>query len=222
MSKLQQGVGRRGCRIVARCSEKALFLWYSLRPLDIAFLRAIHEKVNIVPVIGKADCLTPAEVQHKKEKVRRLTLLVVRAEEMHTEGNQSVLNTCLFAVALNLLFPRILDYHYQNAQPLAIQVGASGIRSVWKTKCWRPQPWWTSHHDFWCPIPGTFLFHRSSNYLFQLLWAQIRQELTENRINIYEFPECDSDEDEEFKAQDAEMKVGTGEATKVYSGDVFG
>ncbi|XP_048373890.1 septin-1 [Sphaerodactylus townsendi] len=75
---------------------------HGLRPLDTAFLCAIHDKVNIVPVIGKADCLTPAEVQQKKEK--------------------------------------------------------------------------------------------------------IRQELEENGINIYEFPECDSDEDEGFKAQDAEMK----------------
>uniref|UniRef100_A0A670JBW5 Septin-type G domain-containing protein n=1 Tax=Podarcis muralis TaxID=64176 RepID=A0A670JBW5_PODMU len=75
---------------------------HGLRPLDIVFLRAIHGKVNIVPVIGKADSLTPTEVKHKKEK--------------------------------------------------------------------------------------------------------IRQELEENGINIYEFPDCDSDEDEEFKAQDAEMK----------------
>ncbi|KAL7977552.1 hypothetical protein Chor_009501 [Crotalus horridus] len=42
-----------------------------LRPLDIEFLRAIHDKVNILPVIGKADCLTPSEVQHKKEKIRQ-------------------------------------------------------------------------------------------------------------------------------------------------------
>ncbi|XP_053120080.1 septin-1 isoform X2 [Hemicordylus capensis] len=75
---------------------------HGLRPLDIAFLHAIHDKVNIMPVIGKADSLTPTEVQHKKEKIRR--------------------------------------------------------------------------------------------------------ELVENGINIYEFPDCDSDEDEEFKAQDAAMK----------------
>ncbi|XP_074063947.1 septin-1 isoform X1 [Macrotis lagotis] len=73
-----------------------------LRPLDVAFLRAVHEKVNIVPVIGKADALTPKETQMLKQK--------------------------------------------------------------------------------------------------------IREQLTEQGINIYQFPDCDSDEDEDFKKQDAEMK----------------
>nr|XP_020740350.1 septin-1 isoform X3 [Odocoileus virginianus texanus] len=74
-----------------------------LRPLDVAFLRAVHEKVNIIPVIGKADALMPKETQALKQK--------------------------------------------------------------------------------------------------------IREQLKEEEINIYQFPECDSDEDEDFKRQDAEMKV---------------
>ncbi|XP_047389915.1 septin-1 isoform X2 [Sciurus carolinensis] len=73
-----------------------------LRPLDVAFLRAVHEKVNIIPVIGKADALMPMETQALKQK--------------------------------------------------------------------------------------------------------IRDQLKEEEINIYQFPECDSDEDEDFKRQDAEMK----------------
>ncbi|XP_069507745.1 septin-4-like isoform X2 [Ambystoma mexicanum] len=43
---------------------------HGLRPLDIEFMKAIHNKVNIVPVIGKADSLTLAEVQKKKQKIR--------------------------------------------------------------------------------------------------------------------------------------------------------
>ena len=31
--------------------------------------------------------------------------------------------------------------------------------------------------------------------------------MKEEEINIYQFPDCDSDEDEDFKRQDAEMKV---------------
>uniref|UniRef100_A0A8C0DM31 Septin n=2 Tax=Balaenoptera musculus TaxID=9771 RepID=A0A8C0DM31_BALMU len=73
-----------------------------LRPLDVAFLRAVHEKVNIIPVIGKADALMPKETQALKQK--------------------------------------------------------------------------------------------------------IREQLQEEEINIYQFPDCDSDEDEDFKRQDAEMK----------------
>ncbi|XP_069040625.1 septin-5-like isoform X4 [Lepisosteus oculatus] len=43
---------------------------HGLRPLDVEFMRALHEKVNIVPVLAKADTLTPAEVRKKKMKIR--------------------------------------------------------------------------------------------------------------------------------------------------------
>ena len=36
---------------------------------------------------------------------------------------------------------------------------------------------------------------------------QIRAEIEKHSIRIYEFPDCDSDEDEEFKGQDAELKA---------------
>ncbi|KAJ3589746.1 hypothetical protein NHX12_010589 [Muraenolepis orangiensis] len=39
-----------------------------LRPLDVECMRALHEKVNIVPVLAKADSLTPAEVRRMKIK----------------------------------------------------------------------------------------------------------------------------------------------------------
>uniref|UniRef100_A0A3B4BCL4 Septin-type G domain-containing protein n=1 Tax=Periophthalmus magnuspinnatus TaxID=409849 RepID=A0A3B4BCL4_9GOBI len=39
-----------------------------LRPLDVEFMKALHEKVNIVPVLAKADTLTPSEVRKKKIK----------------------------------------------------------------------------------------------------------------------------------------------------------
>lgn len=40
-----------------------------------------------------------------------------------------------------------------------------------------------------------------------LLCPQIREEIEQYGIKIYQFPDCDSDEDEEFKQQDAELKV---------------
>lgn len=39
----------------------------------MAFLRAVHEKVNIIPVIGKADALMPKETQALKQKVCLVT-----------------------------------------------------------------------------------------------------------------------------------------------------
>ncbi|XP_049890964.1 septin-5-like isoform X1 [Epinephelus moara] len=43
---------------------------HGLRPLDVACMKALHEKVNIVPVVAKADSLTQAEVYRKKQKIR--------------------------------------------------------------------------------------------------------------------------------------------------------
>ncbi|XP_064613485.1 septin-2B-like isoform X2 [Liolophura sinensis] len=42
---------------------------YGLKPLDIAFMKAAHHKVNIVPVIAKADTLTKREVQNLKQRI---------------------------------------------------------------------------------------------------------------------------------------------------------
>lgn len=39
------------------------------------------------------------------------------------------------------------------------------------------------------------------------LKARILQDLEDNHIQLYQFPDCDSDEDEEFKQQDRELKA---------------
>ena len=44
---------------------------YRLRPVDVEFMRALHEKVNVVPLIAKADCLTPNEIKKLKDRVSR-------------------------------------------------------------------------------------------------------------------------------------------------------
>ncbi|KAJ0173093.1 hypothetical protein K1T71_011269 [Dendrolimus kikuchii] len=50
---------------------------HGLKPLDIEFMKQLHNKVNIVPVIAKADCLTKKEVQRLKSRVM---------EEIEREG----------------------------------------------------------------------------------------------------------------------------------------
>jgi septin family protein len=44
---------------------------FRLKPLDVAFMKAIHNKVNIVPVIAKADTLTLKERERLKKRVSR-------------------------------------------------------------------------------------------------------------------------------------------------------
>lgn len=45
------------------------------------------------------------------------------------------------------------------------------------------------------------------SFRFCLARTQIREEIDKFGIKVYQFPECDSDEDEEFKQQDRELKV---------------
>ncbi|KAG0418209.1 hypothetical protein HPB47_005047 [Ixodes persulcatus] len=44
---------------------------HGLRQLDIEFMKRLHQKVNIVPVIAKADTLTPAEIRNMKGRILR-------------------------------------------------------------------------------------------------------------------------------------------------------
>lgn len=44
---------------------------HGLRQLDIEFMKRLHQKVNIVPVIAKADTLTPAEIRNMKNRILR-------------------------------------------------------------------------------------------------------------------------------------------------------
>jgi len=42
---------------------------HGLKPLDLEFMRRLQFKVNLIPVLAKADCLTKAEVRKKKERI---------------------------------------------------------------------------------------------------------------------------------------------------------
>lgn len=44
---------------------------HGLRPLDLEFLRRLQYKVNLVPVLAKADCLTKEEAARRKERILR-------------------------------------------------------------------------------------------------------------------------------------------------------
>lgn len=45
--------------------------------------------------------------------------------------------------------------------------------------------------------------------LLCVLSSQLREEIDKYGIKIYQFPDCDSDEDEELKRQDKELKVSS-------------
>ncbi|XP_043221802.1 septin-7-like isoform X6 [Amphibalanus amphitrite] len=42
---------------------------HGLKPLDVEFMKRLHDKVNIVPVIAKADTMTPEEITRFKRQI---------------------------------------------------------------------------------------------------------------------------------------------------------
>lgn len=42
---------------------------FSLRPVDVEFMLNIHEKVNVIPIISKADMLTEKEKLRIKQRI---------------------------------------------------------------------------------------------------------------------------------------------------------
>lgn len=42
---------------------------HGLKPLDVEFMQRLCDKVNIIPIIAKADTMTPEEIQLFKKQV---------------------------------------------------------------------------------------------------------------------------------------------------------
>jgi len=45
---------------------------YSLKPLDIEIMKRLGSRVNLIPVIAKADTLTPKDLETFKKRVSHL------------------------------------------------------------------------------------------------------------------------------------------------------
>ena len=62
--------------VLAMCLGQLIQLdFFRLKPIDIKFMRSLHDKVNIVPVIAKADTLTKTEIRSLKARVSILNLM---------------------------------------------------------------------------------------------------------------------------------------------------
>lgn len=45
-----------------------------LKPIDIEFMRRLHTKVNLIPIIAKADTMTDEEIAAFKQRVRSILI----------------------------------------------------------------------------------------------------------------------------------------------------
>lgn len=75
------------------CTYWMMLLCCRLRPLDISFMKAVHHKVNIVPVIAKSDTLTLQECTQLKRKVSALDTVWVRNEKDSTQCGSGMRKT---------------------------------------------------------------------------------------------------------------------------------
>lgn len=57
-----------------------------LKPLDIECMKTLHHKVNIVPIIAKADALTQEELAQMKQTVRSNPKGPIRMNEIHLDS----------------------------------------------------------------------------------------------------------------------------------------
>jgi septin 7 len=48
---------------------------HGLKALDIEFMKKLNDKVNIIPVLAKADTMTPEECSHFKKQVFKISPL---------------------------------------------------------------------------------------------------------------------------------------------------
>lgn len=151
----------------------------SLKPLDIAFMKAVHHKVNIVPVIAKADTLTRHEVNKLKNKVLGLQI--------------EFFSWC--AVILSI------DLKELN------KVNIISIYLMW----FMFRPISLSFNFFFCSYSSALVANK--NYLcykwWQLCFTQILEEVGKLGIHTYRMPDCDSDEDEDYKEQCQQLKVSS-------------
>jgi len=60
-----------------------------LKPIDVEFMRRLHTKVNLIPVIAKSDTLTEDEVALFKKRVSLSLCLVLHKLTADPRGHPS-------------------------------------------------------------------------------------------------------------------------------------
>ena len=77
---------------------------HGLRPIDVKFMKELHELVNIIPVIAKADTLTPNELKSLKQKVmeeirqNKIQVFIPEFDEDDSPGVREMRENIPFAV----------------------------------------------------------------------------------------------------------------------------
>uniref|UniRef100_A0A3Q3ISF5 Septin-type G domain-containing protein n=1 Tax=Monopterus albus TaxID=43700 RepID=A0A3Q3ISF5_MONAL len=99
---------------------------HGLRPLDVEFMKALHEKVNIVPVLAKADTLTPSEVKKKKIKIEQYGIKIYQFPDCDSDEDEDF---------------KQQDYELKESIPFAVIGSNTVVEAKGKRVRGRLYPW---------------------------------------------------------------------------------
>ncbi|XP_073994935.1 septin 1 isoform X1 [Rhodnius prolixus] len=175
---------------------------HGTKPLDIEFMKQLHNKVNIVPVIAKADVLTKKEILRLKK--RRFREVDLSLEDKEGRGRSSALDE-------DVLRALVEENPRRTVRELAGKLEVSKYpsmaisrrlgRIVTCDEKWilydnsRRSGQWLDNGE------AARHFPKPTNHQ-----KKIMEEIEENGIKIYPLPDCDSDEDEDYKEQVRQLK----------------
>ncbi|KAA0714409.1 Septin-2 [Triplophysa tibetana] len=159
-------------------------LGHGLKPLDVEFMKAIHSKVNIVPVIAKADTLTLRE----RERLKRREVTTREQANVPSTFEESRMPRTFHIIFI--AYEMVLVSSEQGRIKLPF-LGSS------------PRMLYIILHS---RFPEKDLEETFSD-VFRSLGEWILDEISEQGIRIYQLPDADSDEDEEFKEQTRVLKA---------------
>lgn len=113
-----------------------------LKPLDIEAMKALHNKVNIVPLIAKADTLTKTELDAFKSRVMNqieehdiaIFKPILEDEDIDDDEEDMPINTELFVCAVELRMGKLyIPPHLANNFPFSsFPKGCYAVRGDWQ------------------------------------------------------------------------------------------
>ncbi|TSK20130.1 Septin-7 [Bagarius yarrelli] len=161
---------------------------HGLKPLDIEFMKRLHEKVNIIPLIAKADTLTPED----------LNISVTPSDCVSTSAQKDHFFRHSNMLCFPLLSPGVpssantMQERVQSVEQLGPECAAPSVRVFTQQEETRRE-----EEQKWSINPNLFELNR-----FLLLFVAqkdkrvpIMREIQEHKIKIYEFPETDDEEE---------------------------
>ncbi|MGH0145760.1 UNVERIFIED_CONTAM: hypothetical protein FKN15_034720 [Acipenser sinensis] len=185
---------------------------HGLKPLDVEFMKAIHSKVNIVPVIAKADTLTLKERDRLKrrilDEIAQQGIRIYQLPDADSDEDEEFKEQTR-VLKFEQYFRDESGLNRKNIQDNRVHCClyfippfGHGLRPV-------DVEFMKALHEKVNVVPLISKADCLTPGEMKKLKDRVKEEIEKLGIKVYQFPDCDSDEDEEFKQQDKELKEST-------------